>query len=349
MTKRTIVLSVVVLFIIFSIGSGSAANATGLADNIAFLKKGDVWIADQHGRGAKPLTRTAGKVEDFLFSPTLRYLAYSKIIAYADEPGLWEKGEAVPQRALCSIVIMDMASRKVLREIMPPGDWIYPATWLPGEKLLFYEASGFDVAGFFEYDVQKGVQKEIEYGIGSQLWGMDFYGGGYLSVDDSGLGDGFRQNLHLVDLRSKDDKIVVSKRSVADPRMSHDKKNIAFIEMEPVEKGYFDNLWICRLTDGSLRKIYRGPARAKTARTSGLAWSPDGRYLGMFFSPNALVIEIDNPDTTYAIQGTDFHWLSDKKILFAQGNSLRLYSVETRKEEILIKDASRPEILRRAR
>ena len=142
---------------------------------IIFLKNGEVWITDKDGQKMEQITKTKGKVENFLFSPTLRYLAYSKIIKYIDSPGIFEAGETVPKEAVCSIVIMDLKNKNILREIMPQLDvldeFIYLLNWLPKERLLFYGSSGFDVAEFYRYDVQKNTLIELNYNEGSRLAG----------------------------------------------------------------------------------------------------------------------------------------------------------------------------------
>ena len=129
------------------------------ANKVAYLQAGEVWISTVEGLDKNQITATAGKVEDFVFSGDLKYLAYSKILKYVDEPGIFEDGEEVPERALCSVVVQDLRNRKVLWEVIPKDDWIYPARWLPGGKLLCYESSGFDVAGFFEWDAVKGSKR----------------------------------------------------------------------------------------------------------------------------------------------------------------------------------------------
>jgi Tol biopolymer transport system component len=347
MMERIIKVTLLIFFIVFTVGNAGAISTNELTDKLAFLKKGDVWIANQNGKEMKQITKTNGKVEDFLFSPSLKYLAYSKILKYVDEPGLWEKGEEAPKRAVCSIVIVDIEKQKVVKEITPKDNWIYPSKWLPGERLFCYESSGFDISGFFEYDLRRGMQREVDYQEGNQLFEADFYRDGsyMLYIDDRGFGKGFKQNLHLVDLKSKDDRVILSKRSVLEPKISEDKKNIAFVEVESEGKEYFDNLWIYTFKDGSVRRIYRGRAKAKAAGVNELSWSFDGKYVGMFFSPEALVIEVQSPTNMHKIQGADFNWVTNNKIIFSQGNNIYSYGLDTRKKELIIKDTSKPKFL----
>jgi hypothetical protein len=341
-------LILLMLFIGIVMSDAQSAELSKLAGKIAFLKDGEVWVANHQGHDIKQITRAQGKVEDFLFSPSLKYLAYSRIIKYVDEPGLWEPREESPKRALCSIVIMNTDKQTILKEIMPPdGSWLYPAKWLPEEKMLFYESSGFDISAFFEYDLRMGIQNELDVQQGSQLFEATFDrdGSHMLYVNDTGLGETFKQNLYLVNLKSREDKIILSKRSILEPTMSDNNRNIAFIEVEPVGKEYFDNLWIYTFKDRSLKKMYREKARPKIAEINQLSWSFDGRHVGMFFSPEALVIDIQESTNIHTIQGTDFDWVTNNRIMYARGKNIIHYDLDTRKSEILIKEVSKPRYL----
>lgn len=319
-----------------------------LSGKIAFIKAGEVWISDPDGRGMEQITSDSGKVDDYLFSPSLNYLAYARIISYVDEPGLWEDSEKVPQRAVCSIRIFDPAAHKIVKEIMPTEDtWIYMSKWLPGGKLLYYSASGFDVSGYYVYDIQKDAKEEFEYNLGSTESAADYSADGSqrLYVDDSGLGREYRQNLHLVDLKTGRDMILVSKRSIGDQTMSDDMNRIAFVEVEDVEKKYFDKLWICNIRGDSLINLYRGPAKAKTGGKCEIAWSPEGRFVGMFYQPEAMVFEIGNPGNVEKIRGADFSWSESTKIIFSGTNGISRYDVSTHTSEVLMPGATNPKFL----
>ncbi len=317
-----------------------------LEDKIAFLRNGEVWIATKDGRDARPITKTSRNIKDpfanFLFSPTLRYLAYTKFLRYADEPGLWEENEPVPQRAVSSIVITDLTTQKTVKEILPPeGDWIYPDRWLPDDRLLFHESSGFDISGFFEYDVRQNSQRELDAEKGSQLLGADVHPEGSLVayVTDSGLGPQYRQHLHLLDLQSNADRILVSRRSILAPRISHQKKSVAFLEVEDVKGEYFHNLWIVNTKDGSVKHLYRRRG------ASALAWSLDDGFIGMCFSAEAILLAIQNPASTHKFQGTECVWIDTNKLLYVRGDFLYLYNVTTRQHQLFLKNASKPKFL----
>ena len=318
-------------------------------NNIAFLKEGEVWITDSRGLEKEKITETDGKIESFLFSPGLNFLAYSKILEWVEEPGLWEEEEA-PQKAVCSIVIANADTQEMAKEIMPPDDsWIYPAKWISDSTLLFYASSGFDVWGFFKHDLQQNKQIEIDYSEGSRLLGADFNREGALMlyIDDSGIGKEYHQNLHIVNLETKTDKILTSRRSILEPRISCDSKNVAFIEVENVNGEFFDNLWYFNIKDLSLKKLYRGKAKPKSAGVSELSWSFDGRYVGMFFSPEALIVDVVNQNNIHKIGGIDFHWIANNEVICAQGNNVYRYNLNSRKRELFLPDATKPIFLQR--
>ena len=342
------VLIVLSSFLLLFVSNSFATELGELSHKIAFLKYGEVWVSDFDGQKIKQITSDSGKVDDFLFSPSLKYLAYAKIIGYTDEPGLWDDTEKVPQRAVCSILIMELETRKIIKEIMPTEDiWIYISKWLPEEKLLYYSASGFDVSGFYAYDIQEDNKEEIDYNKSSIISGTDYSTDGSLKVyvDDSGLGKDFKENLHLVDSKTNSDRILVSKRSIGDQKISNDKNQIAFLEVENIEKKYYDILWVYNIKEDSLQILYRGPAKAKIGGFNGTSWSLDDRYIGIFFPPEALVIDVKNQNKIHRISGESFSWIENEKIIFAKGNDIYVYSLGTRKNDLLFRDASKPTFL----
>ncbi len=334
-----------VICILYCSGNALAISPEELAGKIAFLKGGEVWIADKDSRKARQLTKANGKVENFLFSPTLNYLAYSKIIGQITEPGLPEEDEEGSQRPLYSIVIMDLNKEGILTEIMPSrGEWIYPEEWLSGDRLLYYNASGSEVSGFFEFDAQKETEREVEWKPGLLLK-ADVSQDGLLMVyvSDTGQGAEYREHLHLVDLRSKEDKILVSQTGIKSPRISHDKKQIAFMEAGTKDGKQTGNFWIYTIEEGTLKKIYT----KEEGGSAAVSWSLDDTYIGLWSPLDAVVIELRNPRDVYRMKGTDFHWTTNNNIIFALEGNIYLLSPDKREKELFVKDASKPVFLKK--
>ncbi len=330
-------ISILILFIVFSlccIESVGATQISRLADKIAFLKDGEVWISNKEGRAVEQITKTNGKVEGFLFSPTLRCLAYSKIIKYVDAPGLYEEGEEPGRVNLSSIVIVDLGTKKQLREIRPKDDWLELSKWMSGTRLLFYESSGFDVSDYYEFDTHKNIQKKLDYEKGYLFSEADFSRDGSLMVYED-------FSLRMVDVKSNKEEILASKDNMREPKISNDKKYVAFIEAEPM----YDNLWIYSIRDRSVKRLYRGHSWPKTSDIKRLSWSFDNKYLSIFYPSGAVVVEVQNPNNTHRIQGKEFSWVRNESIAFVQDGDIYLYDLNTKKVRLFFKGASNPAFL----
>lgn len=320
-----------------------------LTGKIAFLRAGEVWVADTSGRNLRQLTNDSGKVDEFLLSPGLRYLAYARIIGSAEEPGLWDSTEPPPQRAIHSIVILDLQTKKKVTEIHPTRDpWIYISRWLPREKFIYYGADGFAVNGYYQYDPVTSTQTELPSGENGLL-DADYSSDGLLKayVNDTGLGGSYRNNLHLVHLQSNKDTTLVSRRgTICEQRISNGGSRIVFIEVERVGNGYFDNLWLCDPVKSSCISLHRRPAKPKSGGVHHVAWSPDDRYIGLFFPPEALVFDLQHPKDPIAVTGRNFCWIGNDRIALNFGNDLFVYDLRTMSKVLLIEKAEQPVFLR---
>jgi hypothetical protein len=344
-----------IAIIIFHLGhlifidNATAKNTSEVLNKIAFLKEGEVWISNIQGKEIEKLTNTKGKIENFLFSPALQYIAYSKIIKYVDEPGLWEGREA-PKCPISSIVIKNLKDDSIITEIFPSnGNWIHMTKWKSTNKLLYYESSGFDVSGFCEYDIQKGVVTRMEYMKGSIVSDADYHKDGSLVayVKTSEIGNKFTYNLHLVDTKLNTDTIVIKKRSILDPKISHDKNYIAFFEVEwnhDTSKGR-DNVWIYSIKNKSLKKIYTGHSMPKIGGKEQLAWSLDNKHLGLFHPKLALILDIQRSEHIQTISGAEFQWITNNNIIFSQDENIYRSLLKDNKEELIHDNATRPVFL----
>jgi len=343
--QRTTIRIILLSILIFLPAGEIPAGDTGFGDKVAFLRSREIWLVDQDGGNVRRVTDTGGKVKDFLFSPSLSYVAYSKRIKTVDEPGLWEKGEKPPQRLVCSIAIQDLRNQKIIYEMIPPeGEWIYRDKWMPKELLLGHGSSGFDVSGFFVLDAREGRQSELEYEQGSRLMESDFSPDGSMQayVKDTGVGKDFKTNLYLVDLKSKAERLLLSKRSVLSPKISPDKTRIAFFEVEEREKKGFDTLWVHDFQKNLLKKLYHGPAKPKFGGVNDLAWSPDGRYIAVSFPSHTLLLEIENPAHVRRIRGKDLSWASNHSVIYFEENRVYKYRLDTRKTDPFLENATIP-------
>jgi hypothetical protein len=111
------------------------------------LKDGELY--EMIGKpGASKITSTNGKINSYLLSPDKRYVAYSIVVGYTNDAGIYEEGEKIPQVPVYHIVVMDIDLKKVLTEIKPPSEhepFIYVDRWISNDELLFYDADGIAV------------------------------------------------------------------------------------------------------------------------------------------------------------------------------------------------------------
>ena len=111
------------------------------------LKDGELYEMSGNA-GASKITSTNGKINSYLLSPDKRYVAYSIIVGYTNDAGLYEEGEKIPQVPVYHIVVMDLDLKKVLTEIKPPSEhepFIYVDRWISNDELLFYDGDGIAV------------------------------------------------------------------------------------------------------------------------------------------------------------------------------------------------------------
>ena len=75
----TIIQIVLLSIFIFLPAVEIPAGDEGFGGKMAFLRSGEIWLANQDGGNVRRITDTSGKVEDFLFSPSLHYLPWSTL------------------------------------------------------------------------------------------------------------------------------------------------------------------------------------------------------------------------------------------------------------------------------
>jgi len=317
-----------------------AQNKIEPANKIAFLRDQAVWLANPDGSGEQRLTNKSVKVNDFLFSPTLQYLAYSAIVGSAEEPGLWDSTETAPQRAICSIVIFDLATNKKLKQT--DSEWVYITRWLPQDRLLYYTSDGYAVSGYYAYDARKNSMLTMPDGD-ERLTNSDFSLDGSLEAYVGSYGRDLY--MHYVDT-NRDTVLVSGKFYICDVRISNNKRHVSFVQVQDEGQKYFDILWLYERKTSSCTSLHRGPAHAKSGGVNYLAWSPDDRYIGMFFPPEAIVLEIEHPSRTITVSGKNFCWLANDKIIFTRDNDTYVYDLTTSSSSLLIKGADMAVLLR---
>ena len=134
-------------------------SSLSVADSQKVLvKDGDLWFEGQN------LTRTGGKIDRFIASPSGRYASAHKIIDYIEEhDDSLEKGQKQNMIPAYSVVIIDLAKRQVLIDIKAPEELLHPGEWRHGDIYRFYTGSQLDVIGAYEYDPRANKVRKLEF------------------------------------------------------------------------------------------------------------------------------------------------------------------------------------------
>lgn len=333
----------IILFYLFCWSNVLAKEPHELTNKIAFLRDGEVWISNTSGENFEQITNTKGKIEDFKFSPSLKYIAYSKRIENIEAYEVWKEGEAPCYEA--SKIIKNLKDGSIIKEITPSKPvCFYILGWQYDNELIFVETSGHDVTGYFEYDLDKAVINPLEYTKARSLCNNDFSKDGSFLVYVAGMST----ELYLSNKKLNTDVKVVSKRSILDPKISHDKKFITFFEVKwsDDKDKRSDNVWLYSIKDATLKKIYTGVPRPKVGCTKHILWSLDNQYLGLFHPGSALIIDVKRSEHIHTInKGWYFHWTNNNDIIFSIGNDLFIYSLKKNKEALFLKNAKQSTFL----
>ena len=122
------------------------------------VKDGDLWIEGQN------LTKTGGKIDRFMVSPSGRYASAHKIIGYIEEhDDSLQEGQKPNMIPAYSVVIVDLVKRQALNDITAPEELLHPGEWRQGDIYRFYTGSQLDVIGTYEYDPKANKVRKLEF------------------------------------------------------------------------------------------------------------------------------------------------------------------------------------------
>jgi hypothetical protein len=111
------------------------------------LIKGELWIE------GKKATETKGSIHSISVSPSGRYVAAAKIDCYFEEhDDSLEEGEKPDLIPAFSVLIVDIAQKRILREIKAPEELLHPMEWQKNNVYRFGTGSELDVANVYEYN-----------------------------------------------------------------------------------------------------------------------------------------------------------------------------------------------------
>lgn len=321
-------------FWLVGLGLTAAAGALPPQDRMAFLQHGEVCLADAEGKNIEIVTQTMGSVREFCFSPDQKYLAYARTFKYEEGPGLWKKNlepEVSPTagekkgRPVTVLVILDVAGRKVLKEMIPPrANWFYLRKWLSSRELLFLGTSGFEVWGHFIYNLQENRYRKVYEYQGYRLvyrdrLDLDLRASGMVYVGDAeGTDECVYWKPFSLGPEAKAKSIFTS-RNLRLPVLSPDGAAIAFVEVEAAPAREINHLWLYDVKRQTLKKILSLPI---TLPDVGLDWSGDGKRLLLSARDEAWVVPADASRPPEKIRGGQAAWGSEGRVIFQRGGDL---------------------------
>lgn len=129
-----------------------------------FRSNGELFLLDSLSLEMSQLTFTEGTIDTFFLSTARRYVACLKVIEIVDSPGEWEPDVDPPDERIHSILIIDIPERRIVREIRP-SDWNqHFQSWISKSRFHFISVGGFDVSGFYVYDIIRDSVQHLPYG-----------------------------------------------------------------------------------------------------------------------------------------------------------------------------------------
>ncbi|UCG61736.1 MAG: hypothetical protein JSV52_00150 [Candidatus Zixiibacteriota bacterium] len=335
-TSKTVAL-LCIAFVISAVNAGGQETSAGSLDGkIAFLRSGDVYVANIDGTDTTAVTHTGGKVKEFSFSPNLDYLAFIRSVD-AD----WSEFEVF------GLVVMDPMSAEILTEIPPGGEWPEMGQWVAFDKLIYCWSSGFDLAGFGTYEVTS--KSRLDHN--DDQWGYRLFFGEFtddwslmMYTTDSGLGPTSHDRLHIRNIATGEDRIVARKKTIRGFCMSHNKRYIGLRWSESSQPGTIHQFHILDLETDSLTRIY--PSATVPSAYAGAAWSYGDSLISFIAGNEAVVISVSSQAEVGRIEGGSFSWCDDNRILFYRGGGIYIYDLVSKQEKLLVENAVQPVLLK---
>lgn len=319
-----------------------ADQTSELSGRIAFLKGGELCLSDRTGGNITPVTNTGGEVDDFLFSPTWKYLAVTKTCGYTEGIGYFEDDEEVPQEKVFSVVVLTWPAMDTLTEIVPEEGWLNLAVWSSPSKLMCTATSGYDVFGFLEYDASTDTRRWVEYHEAHPIVYGNYSDDGELwsYTDYTGLGESLRDRLHLVDRTTGADTVLFEEPKLFFPSISHDKTKVAVVETRKSGDQTFDNIWVYDPDKGEADSLCSWPMIAKS--DGRLSWSTNDSCLGVFYWGTTRAVTLSDPTNVHTVKCWGGCWLEDGGLLSGRGDGIHLYDLRAKTDRLLIDSAKAP-------
>lgn len=336
--------TVFTLLICFLSLSDLLGGNSDLKNGVIYLSGGEVFFCDINHQNTLQLTRTKNKVSGFAISPDSRFLAYSKIFKYVDEPGNWDSTS--PKSAVSSIIIFDLKSEKILKEIFPSEyEWIYIDYWLNSKELLCHSSDGFSVNDSYKINTAGGIDT-LDYNELDSTKNLNLITPKYLemrSIKDS-LAD-----LHFIDFKNRKN-ITLSQEKNFSKLEAISTNYESFLWSESFKKIVKkENLWQFELCYHlNLYNLISGEDKLIINKDI----SPSIPYDKIQFSPDNRIVSCDwrNSDSIsiYFIDsnkhidlcGTKTHWIDSNRFMYFLDKNLYLFDTDKNRSTLFLENVN---------
>jgi hypothetical protein len=110
--------------------------------------------------------------------------------------------------------------------------------------------------------------------------------------------------------------------------------------------GRKDKIWVFDRSTESAKRVYTGEMGGKSDGL--LCWSPDSRHLAVRYTNRGnIVVDATQSAVPIQIPWRFATWLSNREIMIGRGGEYRVFHLDTKEDEFLIRGMSRPILLLR--
>lgn len=339
------------LFVLFAIKEANCIET--FVQKGAFLSKGIIYSYDFIDKTKSILINTTDSIQKYIVSPDHRYVAYETYYKHIKSAGIYENEEDRPFVPINSIVIWDLKLMKKVKEIEPEKNGLFHVNiekWIDNDVLLFGDCGHFDFSGYVTYTINSGIK---EFGYTDQ----QMYDSHYIALDKaSEVFMDNRNRLNIVDRNQRNDTLLFElNKKVSNIYVSPKKTYFVWTNYEK----YFDidrlnyshkkNINLHFLKNDSTYIIHSIKKTNEKGKGSGyINFSMNGNYIGIGETNKFYIYELLSGESK-VVDGYNFTWISDYKLVFNKEGNLYTYNTITSRIKLLTEEACCFKVIKYAR
>lgn len=319
----------------------------------AFLSKGVIYSYDFIDKSRSILINTTDSIQKFVVSPDHRYIAYEKYYKHIKSAWNYENEEDQPFVPINSIVIWDLKLMKKIKEIEPEKNGLFHVNlfkWIDNDVLLFGEGGSFDFIGYVTYTINAGIKE-----FGYNEWKM--HGSHYIALDNSSeVFIDKTDRLNIVDRNQRNDTLVFEwNRKIRDIYLSPNKTffvwftDAEYFDRDRLIFNYKKNVNLHFLENDSIYIIHSIKKTNEKGKGSGyINFSRNSNYLGIGETNKFYIYELSSGESQ-VVDGYDFTWIGDFKLVINKEGNLYTYNTITSNIKLLSEEACCFKVIKYAR